>query len=249
MQLCRVARNAKKRYRRTLDPAMKDASDNSLDSGNGPKSNGDGLEKARLCESIADLLDHVAPLAPDVEYRLIGTAAAAVRGVRLPVNDIDLLFRRNQDLDRVAAALSTLPASQCLFSPGDAGGPLYFARYLVDGMGVDLSLVKGQFPSDTAELFGTGAWEHYGWVCCSRHSVPVVTLELRLLNELERNRRHRYRAIAAHLGTGRCDMDFIHRGLADANLGIPEKRQREVLKILGAAGNTTAARGSGIRDA
>lgn len=189
----------------------------------------DELDESRLRQTIAALLDHVAPLVPHVEYRLIGTAAAAIRGVRLPVGDIDLLFRSHQDLDRVAVVLAMLPAAQCLISPGTAqGGRLYFARYLVEGVTVELSMVEDQPPTDTDEYFGSGAWEHYGWVGCGRYSVPVVALELRLLTELARDRPNRYLPIAAHLRERSCNMDLIRRGLAHAGPSVPQDLKTEM---------------------
>jgi hypothetical protein len=51
----------------------------------------------------------IAPVAPDLRYRLVGTGAACLQGVDLPVGDIDLLLDRRSDVDAVAAALAHLP--------------------------------------------------------------------------------------------------------------------------------------------
>jgi len=51
------------------------------------------LTRARLQETLVTVLDHVLPVTPEIEYRLVGTGAALLHGVKLPAADVDLLVR------------------------------------------------------------------------------------------------------------------------------------------------------------
>ena len=203
------------------------------DPGPGPKAPGDGLDAARVRNTLMIVLDHVAPLTSSVEYRVVGTAASALHGARVPVGDIDLLFRDRQSMDCFAAALATLPAAECLFPPAWLEpARQYFARYLVNGALIELSTIETETQSDTRECIGRGPWEHYSWVDCGRHRVPVVSLELRLLTELRRDRPDRFGPITEHMRQHGCNLELVRRGLPNVGGGMPEDRQREVLDQL-----------------
>jgi hypothetical protein len=53
---------------------------------------GPTLDRARLVETQILVLDHALPSCADLAYRLVGTGAAMLHGVDLPVGDLDLLF-------------------------------------------------------------------------------------------------------------------------------------------------------------
>jgi hypothetical protein len=214
---------------------MTEAPRRNTDPGPGRKASGDGLNVAHIRSVLTTVLNHVAPLTRGVEYRVVGTAASALHGARVPVGDIDLLFRKRQDVDRFGAALASLPVAECLFPPTDLrDARQYFARYLIDGAMVELSTVEVETESDTRECIGRGPWQHYSRVACGKHVVPAVALELRLLTELGRNRPDRHTPITDHMRQHGCDLDLVRRGLANMR-GLPEPRQREILDQLGAA--------------
>src|SRR5690242_7756515 len=52
------------------------------------------LVQAQIEMALASVLAHV----PDAEVRLVGTASSMVRGIDLPANDVDVLFRQRADV-------------------------------------------------------------------------------------------------------------------------------------------------------
>ncbi|MGN9756436.1 hypothetical protein [Streptomyces sp. SD31] len=58
--------------------------------------------------------DRIRAVAPGLRYRLVGTAAACLQGVDLPVGDVDILVDRRDSVDAVAEALADLP---CVTAP------------------------------------------------------------------------------------------------------------------------------------
>ena len=142
--------------------------------------------------------DLIRTVAPGLRYRLVGTAAASLQGVDLPVGDVDILVGRRTDVDAVAEALADLPcatAPQWLPSARQ-----YFACYVLDGVGFSVSTVEVPCDEDGWECQGPGPWQHYVTVDCGGHRVDCVRLELRLTTEFLRDRPDRYQPLLAHLG-------------------------------------------------
>ncbi|MFG1941490.1 hypothetical protein [Nonomuraea sp. NPDC048826] len=162
-------------------------------------------------------------------YRVGGTGAALLQGVRLPVGDVDLLVARREDVDAFDAALSAFP---CLYAPAYLPeSAQYFARYEVDGVHVEVSTVEQETDSDGLECVGRGPWEHYVVVRCGPYRVPVVRLELRLATELLRDRPDRYEPLLDHLAARGFDAALLDRALTAR--GIPPGRRRLVEGRLG----------------
>lgn len=175
------------------------------------------LDEPLLRQTLITLLDIGQPAIDGVEYRLVGTSAALLRGVQLTAGDIDLLFREREAVTRLHDELSKSPATECLKGPvwmPDA--KQYFARYLVDGVMVELSTVEVEVDgeNDTLECFGRGPWQHFDRIPCGPYWVPTVSLELRLLTELHRGRPEKYHPIVDHLHMHGCDLELVLRGLA-----------------------------------
>jgi len=188
------------------------------------------LDRPTLCRALETMLDYAALASVAVEYRLIGTAAALLHGVTLPAGDVDILLKRREDVDAFSAALSRCT---CLVAPvWLPGSHQYFARYDVDGVEVEFSTVEWETTSDLSEAVGPGPWRHYVELCCGRHTVPTVALELRLLTELLRDRADRYRPLSAHLAAHGYDLDLVRRGLAAMDLSAD--RREAVLRGLAA---------------
>src|SRR5215207_499671 len=82
---------------------------------------------------LAIVLERIQPVATRsaVEYRVVGTGAAMLRGVPLPVGDLDILLKERRGVDLFAQVLSDFP---CITPPTYlADARQYFANYDVDG--------------------------------------------------------------------------------------------------------------------
>jgi hypothetical protein len=188
------------------------------------------LDEKLVRATLVKVFDIVLPVAPDVEYRFVGTASALLRSISLPAADIDILLKERRGVDLFNQALLASPTVKCLTPPtwlSDAAQ--YFAKYDVDGVLVELSTVElgDEIEADTLECVGRGPWEHFDLVACGPYRVSTVALELRLLTELGRNRPERYLPILKYLRTHRCDVELVRRGLATS--GIPKRLQQETL--------------------
>jgi hypothetical protein len=186
------------------------------------------LDQARLRETLTTLLDHATPACAQVEYRLVGTGAALLRGVQLPTGDVDILVRERRDVDALGAALAPF---ECLFAPAWLPEDRqYYANYDLDGVEVGISTVEVDTDSDAFETIGPGPWIHFSLLECGPYSVPTVALELRLATELYRARPDRYRPILRHLQTHACDTELLRRALISAR--VPQALQADVLSEL-----------------
>ncbi len=175
-----------------------------------------------LSATLKIFLDLAGDLPAKIEYRLIGTAAALLHGVRLPANDIDLLVRHRSDVDSFGAVLS---AFECLVTPNwlpDA--KQYYGHFKVNGVEIGFSTVEVDSQRDTVETYGWGPWKHYSLLTCGPHSVPTVALELRLHTELHRGRPDRFEPILQYLQTHGCNHDLMTRCISpDCNLAVDLK--------------------------
>jgi hypothetical protein len=169
-----------------------------------------GLNRARIEDALAPLLARV----PSAEIRLVGTASSVLRGIDLPAEDVDVLFRERNGLD---AWFSCLPIDvDVQTAPGwMPEARQYFARLLVDGVTVELSTIEINTNDDTTECFGAGPWRHFDLVNCADELVSTVATELRLITELARGRRERYEPIIKFLRTQGCDSHLVRRGLSN----------------------------------
>jgi len=167
------------------------------------------VDKAR----VRQVLETILPQVPETSFRLVGTASCVLRGIEMPVSDIDVLFRDREFVDAWVAALSGKVTVQ---DPpawlGDA--QQYFARLSVEGVTVELSTVEIDADTDTAESVGSGPWVHFDVVPCGEYRVPAVALELRLVTELTRQRPDRFGPLVDYFRTHSCDLKLVERGLA-----------------------------------
>ncbi|MFD2356956.1 hypothetical protein ACFSTC_58490 [Nonomuraea ferruginea] len=152
----------------------------------------------------------------DPVYRVVGTSAALLQGVHLPVGDIDLLVTRREDVNAFAGALSSFP---CLYAASWLPeASQYFTDYDVNGVAVGMSTMEEQVDSDGMECAGHGPWRHYVLIRYGSHRVPVVRLELRLITELLRDRPDRYEPLLDHMGTHGFDPDLLQRAMTARRL-------------------------------
>jgi hypothetical protein len=167
--------------------------------------------RQELHNVLSRVLDQADPEASGLEYRLVGTSAALARGVHLPASDVDILVARRDDVDRFAAALSGFPCSVSPVWLADARQ--YFARFQVEQIDVEISTVERPADTDTFEGIGPGSWEHYAQVTLGTHVVPAVSLELRLVTELVRNRPDRYTPLIEHMRLHGADIQFLVKAM------------------------------------
>ena len=75
-----------------------------------------GVDHGLVRRALAIVLERIQPVATSsaVEYRLVGTAAAMLRGVPLPVGDLDILLKERRGVDLFAQVLSDFP---CITPP------------------------------------------------------------------------------------------------------------------------------------
>ncbi|MEU4233906.1 hypothetical protein AB0F17_57350 [Nonomuraea sp. NPDC026600] len=186
---------------------------------------GDGAASLRLVDVTSALeaaLTALKAVGADPMYRVGGTSAALLQGVHLPVGDVDVLVARREDVDTVAAALSSFP---CLYAASwFPESSQYFARYEVNGVQLEISTVEHETDSDEMECIGRGPWQHYVLITCGSHRVPVVRLELRLATELLRDRSDRYEPLLDHMATQGFDADLLDRAMAARGLSVERQR-------------------------
>ena len=169
---------------------------------------------------LSTVLDGCGDAVADTDYRLVGTAAAAMRGVLLPTEDIDVLLRERAGVDAFSAALSP---HECLSPPQYLkGSKQYFASFEVQGIRVEFSTVELESESDTTECIGTGPWHHFDVIRCGCRSTPVVALELRLLTELSRKRSDHYVPIWQFMQCRGFDAELLVRGLRERGISRAE---------------------------
>ena len=169
------------------------------------------------------------PACAEIEYRLVGTAAALLHGVQLPAGDIDILVKERRDVDSFNSALSSF---KCLLAPKWLSeARQYYASYAVSGIEVEISTVNVETDLDVGETIGSGPWEHFVLIPCGSYIIPTVKLELRLATELFRDRPDRYNPIIQYMRLKGYDRDLANRAIEAT--GLPQSLQENVFKQLG----------------
>jgi hypothetical protein len=170
---------------------------------------------------VEHTLTQLLNVAPRVDFRVVGTASSLLRGIALPVNDIDILFGDRLGVDAWFDALSTVHEVE--HAPAwIADASQYFARLRTKRTVIELSTVEIETELDTLECAGAGPWRHFDLVRCGERSIPAVATELRFITEYARGRKDRYRAIAEHLRRAGCDIALVRRGLSNLRLPAQE---------------------------
>jgi hypothetical protein len=186
--------------------------------------------QAQLTLILIQLLDHILPAFDQVLYRLVGTAASVLHGVEVAMHDIDLLAKERAGVDLFGALMA--PHFPCIVSPALLpGARQYFCAYAVAGTTVEMSTVEAETDSDAMECVGRGPWEHFRLLPCGIYRVPTVSLELRLVSELVRDRTDRFIPLVRYMQQHGCDLRLVERGMQARRLD-PEL-QLEILTQLG----------------
>ncbi|GEO81676.1 hypothetical protein [Pararhodospirillum oryzae] len=161
-------------------------------------------------------------------YRLIGTAAALLRGVPLVPGDVDFLAGARGDVDTFARALG---AYRCLTPPTWMPSAWqYYAAFEVDGLKIEASTVERPSDSPFLETLGRGPWEHFSTIAAGDTRVAVVALELRLATELRRGRKEHADLLIHWMRDQGCDPRLLENALHAQ--GIDEHTRSSVLSAV-----------------
>lgn len=183
----------------------------------------------QLCKVLSTLFDHGIPALDPAEHRLVGTAASLLHGVQVTARDIDLLAKERKTVDRFHGALQ--PLFRCVQPPTDLpDARQYLTTYEVAGIEVELSTVEWETESDGIECLGRGPWAHFYLLPCGVHTIPTVTLELRLISELVRGRVQQYAPLIHYMRQHGCDVALIQRGMQAQ--GLAAAFQAEIVNQL-----------------
>ena len=178
------------------------------------------IQRSQIESVMSAILDGCGDSVADSDYRVVGTAAALLHGVHLPVADIDVLLRSRAGVDAFSAALGQY---ECLSPPKYLDcSRQYFASFKVQGIEIEFSTVEVNSESVTRECIGSGPWSHFVMARCGGRHVPIVALELRLLTELARGRADRYVPIWKFMQSRGYDRNFLARGLKERGISRVE---------------------------
>lgn len=182
------------------------------------------ITAGQIVEAISPVLDDLVRLSDRV--RLVGTASSALRGVALPVGDINILARDRETVDELVVAFGSSPA-EVIQTPF---GHQYLADHEIGGVSVQVSTVESSVSgrSRLAECVGEAPWRYFSLVDVAGRPVPAVASELRLASDLMRGRDDRWRPIAAHLLANGFDVEL----LSQAVLGFPQPMLDELQRAL-----------------
>lgn len=164
------------------------------------------------------------------DLRLIGSASSLLRGVDLPVGDIDVLAKSRptvEAMSQFAEPLGATPVEPAHWAPRPWGGQ-YIAELNVDGVSVEFSTVEGSSTRRLVECFGDAPWSHFSTIDVDGVPIRVVAPELRLGSELSRRRRDRWEPIAESLGVSGYDNALLQA----ATVGLPEGLLQEMREVL-----------------
>ena len=159
---------------------------------------------------------------------VVGTASSALRGIELPVADVDVLAWDRHTVDELVAASGSPPAA-LIATPF---GHQYLADHELNGVPAQFSTVESNVTGRRrlAECVGETPWRYFSVVEVTGRPVPVVASELRLASDLMRGRLDRWRPIAAHLLVNGFDLEL----LSQAVVGLPQLMLDELQDALDA---------------
>ncbi len=179
----------------------------------------------QVINAISPVLDDIVRLSERV--RVVGTASSSLRGIMLPVADIDILGRDRATVDELVAA-SASPPARLIETPF---GRQYLAEHRLGGVPVQFSTVESDANRRPrlAECVGETPWRYFSVVDVDGHPVPVVASELGLASDLMRGREDRWRPIAAHLVATGVDLELLNQAVR----GFPQPMLDELQQALG----------------
>jgi hypothetical protein len=178
----------------------------------------------QVVAALSPVLDDLVRVSERV--RVVGIASSALRGIVLPVGDVDILARDRATVDELVLAFGS-PSATVIETPF---GHQYLADHIIGGASVQVSTDESTASGRRrlAECVGDTPWRYYTLVDVAGQPIPVVASELRLASDLMRGRPDRWRPIAAHLRTMGFDVEL----LSQAVLGFPQPMLDELQHAL-----------------
>jgi len=168
-----------------------------------------GLTRPDVERALAPLTSVLAHVPESI--RVVGTASSLLRGIDLPVGDVDVLARDRGTVMRLSTAAADAGAA-CLVDPTEAG-PQYFAEFETAGVHVSFSTVEVA-GSAVGECIGAWPWRHFDLIELGGSPLPLVASELRLLSEVMRLRPDRWEPIGRHLSEVGVDDELFAAALS-----------------------------------
>ncbi len=184
------------------------------------------VKRDQVVGALTPVLDDVVRLSERI--RLVGTASSALRGIDLPVADVDILARDRDTVDELVTASGSPPAT-VIATPF---GQQYLADHHLAGVPVQFSTVESDVSGRRrlAECVGETPWRYFSLVTVAGRPLPCVASELRVASDLMRGREDRWRPIAAHLVATGFDVELLRQAV----LGFPPPLLDELQRALGA---------------
>lgn len=174
------------------------------------------VDNDALLSVLAKVLDAgKAVMSPD-KYRLVGTAASVLHGAETPARGVDFIMADRENVDAIHLVLSAFKVdSPPIYQPEVQ---LYWSSYFVDDVHVQVVVHEMPAGTDGIETRGEGPWTHYTNLTCGNHIVPTVNLELRLINEVWRNRLDRVEPLIAYMRSLDVDLALLQRGMNETQI-------------------------------
>ncbi len=171
------------------------------------------LTKSKTESTLQIILHKIQASRVKINFRLIGTAAAQIRGITIPTADIDLLAESRKDVDAFIEIFRDFIDSESpkWFNCSNQ----YYASFQIDSTRVEISTVEIDSRLDIMETFGHGPWIHYSMISIGEYEIPAVALELRLISEVLRERTDRIYPIVDYLKQNSLNTDLLKRTLSE----------------------------------
>ena len=178
-----------------------------------------------------EVVDALHPLLYDIvrlsdRVRLVGTASSALRGIELPVGDVDVLAKDRETVDELVTVSGSPPAT-LIETPF---GYQYLADHRLGGVPVQFSTVESNAAGRKrlAECVGEAPWRYFSLGTSGWSGGTGRRLGTSAASDLMRGRDDRWRPIAAHLLASGFDLEL----LSQAVLGFPQPMLDELQRAL-----------------
>lgn len=169
-----------------------------------------------------------------VEWMLVGSAATALRGVPVEPGDLDILVRRAEDLDCIAAAMPSVADDRNDVDPATflssqrrpvlvfGEGSWALGRWHLGDVMVEVAHIQSAPPQDSLLLETAGAriWGERDMVELEDVSIPTVPVEVQIATMTSRDQHERLRQTlravdASNLRIPLLSSALLDRGISD----------------------------------
>jgi len=176
-----------------------------------------------------------------IDWMLLGSAAAALRGVAIVPGDIDIAVLAADDIIRAATVLPTPsepPDPNLWFSTlaqpalqwGDADERWHFGRWMINDVKVELAYIDAPHVAELmVETRSPLVWQERQTLTCCGQPIPTVPIEVQLATMMARRQDAR---IDATIARTPIDQRLLRRAIADKQSEIPGLAVPERLRQL-----------------